>query len=128
MNAGLLLIRLVVGLLFIGHGTQKLFGWFGGHGLKGTAGWLESIGVKPGLLMAFMAGASEIVGGLLFASGVFTWVGGALIAFTMLIAIFTVHGKNGLWITQNGMEYNLVLLAVAIGVALIGPGAYVLFA
>ena len=127
MNVGLLIIRLVVGLLFIGHGAQKWFGWFGGYGLKGTAGYLESIGAKPGVLMAFLAGGAEILGGLLFASGVFTWAGALLIALTMLVAIFKVHGANGLWVTNNGYEYPLVLLAVVIGVALIGPGAYVLF-
>ncbi|WP_342044779.1 DoxX family protein [Bacillus sp. OTU530] len=127
MDTGLLIIRLVVGILFIGHGAQKLFGWFGGYGLKGTGGWLESIGVKPGVFMAFLAGAGELVGGLLFAAGVFTWAGAALITITMLVAIFTVHGKSGLWSTQNGFEYNLVLIAAAIGVALSGPGAYTLF-
>ena len=127
MDTGLLIIRLVVGILFIGHGAQKLFGWFGGYGLKGTGGWLESIGVKPGVFMAFLAGAGELAGGLLFAAGVFTWAGAALITITMLVAIFTAHGKNGLWSTQNGFEYNLVLIAAAIGVALIGPGAYTLF-
>jgi putative oxidoreductase len=130
MNAldwGLLIIRLVVGLTLIGHGLQKLFGWFGGHGLKGTAGWLESIGIKPGQLMAFLAGAGEVVGGLLFASGNLLWVGAALITLIMLVAIFTVHGKNGYWVTNGGMEYNVVLIAVAIGVALTGPGTFVLF-
>lgn len=127
MDLGLLIIRLIIGLLFIGHGAQKLFGMFGGYGLKGTGGWLESIGVKPGVFMAFMAGASEFVGGLLFAAGVLTWVGAILIIITMVVGIATVHGKNGLWATANGYEYNLVLIAVAVGVALSGPGAYVLF-
>jgi putative oxidoreductase len=127
MDLGLLIIRLVVGLTFVGHGAQKLFGWFGGYGLKGTGGWLESIGLKPGVTMALLAGLGELVGGLLFAAGVGTWVGALLIALTMLVAIVKVHGANGYWATQNGYEYNLVLIAVAIGVALIGPGAYVLF-
>ncbi|MED1953043.1 DoxX family protein [Brevibacillus nitrificans] len=127
MDLGLLIIRLVIGLTFAAHGTQKLFGWFGGYGLKGTGGWLDSIGVKPGVLMALLAGLGELVGGLLFAAGVGTWVGAILIAFTMLIAIVKVHGQNGYWATSNGYEYNLALIAVAIGVALIGPGAYVLF-
>ncbi|KZE48296.1 oxidoreductase [Brevibacillus parabrevis] len=127
MDLGLLIIRLVIGLSFAGHGAQKLFGWFGGYGLKGTGGWLESIGVKPGVAMALLAGLAELVGGLLFAAGVGTWVGALLIVFTMLIAIVKVHGQNGYWVTQNGYEYNLTLIAVAIGVALIGPGAYVLF-
>ncbi|MFP3391321.1 DoxX family protein [Brevibacillus sp. SIMBA_040] len=127
MDLGLLIIRLVIGLLFVGHGAQKLFGWFGGYGLKGTGGWLDSIGVKPGVAMALVAGLGELVGGLLFATGVGFWAGAILIAITMLVAIVKVHGQNGLWVTQNGYEYNLALIAVAIGLAMIGPGAYVLF-
>ncbi|MDN4594227.1 DoxX family protein [Polycladomyces subterraneus] len=126
INLGLLIIRLVVGLTFMGHGVQKLFGWFGGHGLKGTAGWMESIGLRPGWWMALLAGLSELIGGALFAAGVGTALGAALIVLTMLVAIFKVHGKNGYWITDGGIEYNVVLIAVAIGVALIGPGSYVL--
>ncbi|WP_248930862.1 DoxX family protein [Paenibacillus hamazuiensis] len=127
IDLGLLIIRLVVGLTFAGHGAQKLFGWFGGYGLKGTGGWLESIGMKPGVTMALLAGLAELVGGLFFAAGVFTWIGAAAIIVTMLVAIIKVHGANGYWVTQNGFEYNLILIAVALGVALIGPGAYVLF-
>ncbi|ENQ3107079.1 putative oxidoreductase [Bacillus sp. 491mf] len=126
MNIGLLIIRLIIGITFMGHGTQKLFGWFGGHGLKGTGGWMESIGLRPGVFMAFMAGATELLGGFLFAAGIFTWVGALFIVGTMLVAIITVHGKNGYWVTQNGFEYNLILITVAVGVALIGPGAYTL--
>jgi putative oxidoreductase len=126
-DLGLLIIRLVVGLSFMGHGAQKLFGWFGGYGLKGTGGWLESIGLKPGVTMALLAGLIELIGGALFAAGVYIWLGAAAIILTMLIAIFKVHGANGYWATQNGFEYNLHLIAIALGVALIGPGAYVLF-
>ncbi|MDI6880758.1 MAG: DoxX family protein [Desulfitobacteriaceae bacterium] len=126
-NLGLLVIRLVVGLTFMGHGAQKLFGWFGGYGPKGTGGFFESIGMKPGLVLAVLAGLSEFIGGVLFASGIFTWIGSLLIVLTMLIAIVKVHGKNGYWVTSNGFEYNLILIAVALGVALIGPGTYVLF-
>jgi putative oxidoreductase len=126
LNIGLLLIRLVIGVLFIGHGAQKLFGWFGGYGLKGTGGWFESIGMKPGVTMALMAGLTELVGGLLFAVGLVTPLGGIMIAATMVIAIAKVHGANGLWSTSNGYEYNLVLLAVTIGIALVGPGQYAL--
>ncbi|ABS24029.1 DoxX family protein [Bacillus cytotoxicus] len=127
MNMGLLIIRLIIGISFMGHAAQKLFGWFGGYGLKGTGGWMESIGLRPGVFMAFMAGATELLGGFLFAAGVFTWVGALLIVGTMLVAIITVHGKNGFWVTENGFEYNLILIAVAVGIALIGPGAYTLF-
>ena len=124
MSFGLLIIRLIVGLTFAGHGTQKMFGWFGGHGLKGTGGWLESIGIKPGVLMAFFAALAEIISGLLFAGGLWLPIAAALIVLTLLVAIFTVHGKNGYWLTQNGFEYNLMLIAISIGVALIGPGTY----
>jgi putative oxidoreductase len=126
LSLGLLIIRLVIGVLFIGHGAQKLFGWFGGHGLKGTGGWFESIGMKPGVTLALLAGLSELLGGLLFALGLLTPLAGILIAATMLMAIIKVHWQNGVWVTSNGYEYNLTLIAVAIGVALIGPGQYAL--
>jgi putative oxidoreductase len=124
MALGLLIIRLVVGLSFAAHGTQKVFGWFGGYGPKGTGGFFDSIGIKPGVLMAVLAGLSELAGGLLFAAGLWTPLGAALIALTMLVAIVKVHGKNGFWATSNGYEYNLTLIAIAIGVALIGAGEY----
>ncbi|MEK4513255.1 DoxX family protein [Paenibacillus anaericanus] len=121
---GLLIVRLVIGLTFVGHGAQKLFGWFGGYGPKGTGGWMESIGIKPGILMAVMAGLSELIGGLLLTLGLFTPFAAALIVITMLVAIVTVHGKNGFWSTGNGYEYNLIVIAIAVGIALIGGGDY----
>jgi putative oxidoreductase len=121
---GLLLIRLVVGLAFVGHGAQKLFGWFGGYGLKKTASVMDSIGMKPGLLSAVAAGLIEFVGGAAFAAGLFTLAAAVLLSLTMVIAIVKVHGKNGFWITNNGYEFNLILIAVFIGVALIGAGEY----
>lgn len=124
MAWGLLVIRLVVGLLFIGHGAQKLFGWFGGYGPKGTGGWMESVGIKPGIVMAVVAGLMELVGGALFALGFVTPLAAVLITAAMLGAIVKVHGKNGLWITSNGIEYQLVLIAVVIGIALTGAGSY----
>lgn len=124
MALGLLIIRLVIGLSFAAHGSQKVFGWFGGYGPKGTGGFFESIGIKPGVLMAVLAGLAEIAGGLLFAAGLWTPLGAALIVLTMLVAIIKVHAKNGYWITSNGFEYNLTLIAIAVGVALIGAGEY----
>lgn len=123
-DLGLLLIRLVVGILFIGHGAQKLFGMFGGYGPKGTGGWMESIGIKPGVLMAVLAGLMEFVGGLLFTLGFLMPLAAALIALAMLGAIVKVHFKNGLWVTANGYEYPLVLLVVAIALALTGAGDF----
>jgi putative oxidoreductase len=124
MALGLLLVRVVVGLLFVGHGAQKLFGWFGGYGPKGTGGWMESIGIKPGVLMAVVAGLMELLGGLLFAVGLLTPLAAVLITLTMLVAIFKVHVKNGIWATANGYEYPLVLIVVVIGIALVGAGSY----
>lgn len=124
LDFGLLIIRLVIGVLFIGHGAQKLFGWFGGYGIKGTGGWFESIGIKPGVTMAVVAGLTELIGGLLFVLGLLTPLAGIMIAGTMVMAIVKVHGANGLWSTQNGYEYNLTILAVTIGIALTGSGQY----
>ncbi|RUT31599.1 DoxX family protein [Paenibacillus zeisoli] len=124
LGLGLLIIRLVIGLLFIGHGAQKLFGMFGGYGPKGTGGWMESVGIKPGVAMAVIAGLIELIGGTLFAIGLITPVAAILIALTMVGAIVKVHGPNGLWATSNGYEYPLVVLAVVIGIALTGAGAY----
>ncbi|MDQ0901413.1 MULTISPECIES: DoxX family protein [unclassified Paenibacillus] len=124
MALGLLIIRLVIGLSFAAHGSQKVFGWFGGYGPKGTGGFFDSIGIKPGVLMAVLAGLAEIAGGLLFAAGLWTPLGAALIVLTMLVAIIKVHAKNGYWVTSNGYEYNLTLIAIAVGVALIGAGEY----
>ncbi|MDF2519272.1 MAG: hypothetical protein K0R59_4568 [Sphingobacterium sp.] len=124
MNVGLLIIRIVLGVTMAGHGTQKLFGWFGGHGIKGTGGFFESIGIKPGVIMAVCAGLSELGGGLLFALGLLTPLAALIIVGTMVVATITVSGKNGYWITENGFEYNFLIIIVVIGIALIGAGAY----
>ncbi len=124
LASGLLLVRLVVGLLLVGHGAQKLFGWFGGYGPKGTGGWMESVGIKPGVFMVVSAGLMELLGGVLFALGLLTPLAALFITLTMLGAIFKVHGKNGIWATANGYEYPLVLIAVVIGIALTGAGSY----
>ncbi|NBI27495.1 DoxX family protein [Chengkuizengella marina] len=124
IGIGLLIIRLVVGLLFIGHGSQKLFGFFGGAGLQGTGGFFESIGLSPGTLMAFIAGAGELVGGILLVLGFITPLASAMILVIMLGAIVKVHAPGGLWATQGGIEYPLVLLATVIGIAFIGSGKY----
>lgn len=126
LDVGLLLIRLVIGLSFMAHGAQKLFGWFGGYGIKGTGGWFESMGMKPGALVALLAGLAELGGGLLLALGLLTPVGGILIALTMVIAIVKVHGANGYWSTQNGFEYNLAILVIGVALALTGGGQYAL--
>ena len=123
MEVGLLVLRLVVGLILAAHGAQKLFGWFGGYGLAGTGGWLESIGFRPGKLQAAMAGGGELVGGLLLALGLATPLAAAMIIGVMLVAAVSVHLQNGFWITAAGYEYNVVLAGAAFALALTGPGA-----
>jgi putative oxidoreductase len=124
MELALLVLRVVVGLLFIGHGTQKLFGWWGGFGIDGTAGFFESIGLKPGKLHATAAGTAETVGGLLIALGLVMPVGAALITAVMVAAVLTVHLKNGLWNQDTGFEYHLTILAAIFALSAIGPAEW----
>ncbi|GGA26848.1 DoxX family protein [Paenibacillus physcomitrellae] len=124
LSFGLLLIRLIIGLIFAGHGAQKLFGWFGGHGLKGAGAWMESVGIKPGVPAAAAAGWIEFAGGLAFAAGLFTPVIAILLALTMVMAIIKVHGRNGFWAASNGYEPNVILIAVFVGIAFTGAGSY----
>lgn len=124
MIVGLLLIRAIPGSLLIGHGTQKLFGWFGGKGLVGTATAFESNGYRPGRVFAFMAGFGEAAGGLLIALGFMTPLACAAIVGVMLNAIVGVHWSKGIWGTNGGYEYPLTLAAVAAGIAFAGPGRF----
>jgi len=125
MAYGMLFLRVVVGLLLFGHGAQKLFGWFGGHGPQGTAGFFGSLGFRRrhALPMAVLAGLSEAAG-LLLALGFLTPLACLAIATVMVVAVGTVHWKNGLWATDGGFEFNLVLWTVAIMVAAAGPGRF----
>jgi len=123
MAQGLLVLRLIFGIVMAAHGAQKLFGWFGGYGLSGTGGFLESIGFRPGRFFAFAAGASEFAGGLLIAAGLFGPVGPALVLATMIVAAITVHWKGGLFAQSNGIEVPLLYAAAAIALGLTGPGA-----
>jgi putative oxidoreductase len=111
-----LTLRVLIGGLFVGHGTQKLFGWFGGHGLDGTGGFFESLGLKPGKRNAAAAGIAEAGGGALFASGIALPLAGAAITGTMTTAIRHVHGAKGPWTTDGGWEYNAVLIAATLAV------------
>lgn len=124
MDIGLLAIHVIVGVLFIGHGAQKLFGLFGGHGLEGTGAFFESIGLRPGKLHAGLAGGAEFFGGALLAIGLFVPFAAAALIATMVAAIVKVHATNGPWATDGGYEYNLVLIAVALVLAGAGAGTY----
>ena len=119
---GLTALRIPIGIIFAAHGAQKLFGWFGGHGLEGTAGWMASIGLEPGYLMALLAGGAEFFGGLALIAGVLVRLAAPALAFTMLVAILSVHAGNGLFMSNNGYEFGLALLAASLGIAISGAG------
>ena len=118
----LLLVRLIIGLGFAAHGAQKLFGWFGGYGLAGTGGFLETLGFRPGKAFAAAAGFAELAGGLLLAFGLLGPVGPALVISAMVVAIATVHLRNGFFAASNGVELPLLYLVIAVSYAFAGYG------
>lgn len=124
MELGLLVLRVIVGALFVGHGAQKLFGVLGGQGIPGTAAFFERTGLRPGKVHAVAGGLAELTGGLLLALGLVTPVAAVLLTAVMTAAILTVHMRNGLWSSNGGFEYNLVLIAVAFALAAVGAGAW----
>lgn len=123
-NAGFaaLALRIPIGITFMAHGAQKLFAWFGGYGLEGTGQWMASIGLEPGYLMALMAGSSEFLGGIALLIGLLVRPAGLVLAITMLVAIFSVHFVNGLFMSNNGYEFGLALLAASVSLMFSGAG------
>lgn len=117
-----LALRIPVGIIFAAHGAQKLFGAFGGYGLAGTGQWMDSIGLHPGVLMALLAGAAEFFGGLALVAGLLVRPAAAALAVTMLVAILDVHITKGLFLSNNGYEYALALLAVTVSLLISGAG------
>lgn len=116
-------LRLGLGTVFVAHGAQKLFGWFGGYGLEATGQWMDSIGLSPGWLMALLAGGSEFFGGLLIIAGLMTRLAALSAAITMLVAIVSVHLANGFFISNNGYEYAFALLTMAAALIIRGAGS-----
>jgi len=123
MHEGLLIARLVFGLLMAAHGSQKAFGWFNGYGLQGTGGFFESIGFRPGRLFAGAAASAEIAGGLLLALGLLGPIGPALIVSVMIVAAVSVHWGS-VFAASNGVEVPLLYATVAVTLALTGPGLW----
>ena len=121
---GAAILRVLLGAAFATHGTQKLFGWFGGYGLAGTGGFFESIGFRPGRLFAAAAGLGELLGGLLTAFGFLGPVGPALVLSVMLVATIAVHLKNGFFAQNNGYEMPFVYTVAALPYALTGFGPF----
>ncbi|MGO1191057.1 MULTISPECIES: DoxX family protein [Vibrio] len=117
-----LILRIPTGIILMAHGSQKLFGWFGGGGLEGTGQFMASLGLSPGELMAFLAGSGEFFGGLLILLGLLTRPAAAVVAFTMVVAIVSVHLPNGLFLANGGYEFGLALLAIAVSLVFSGSG------
>ena len=123
-NAGFatLALRIPIGITFMAHGAQKLFAWFGGYGLEGTGQWMESFGLAPGYLLALMTGGAEFFGGIALLIGLLVRPAAFVLAFTMLVAIVSVHFVNGLFMSNNGYEFALALLAASFSLLMSGAG------
>lgn len=119
---GSLALRLSIGIIFMAHGSQKLFGWLGGYGLEGTGQFMESLGLTPGYTMALLSGGTEFLGGLALILGLLARPAAAGLAFTMVMAIMTVHIGNGLFMDNNGYEFALSLLAASVALFFNGAG------
>lgn len=124
LSTSTLPLRLIAGVIFAAHGAQKLFAWFGGYGLEGTGQWMDSIGLGPGYLMALLVGSTEFFGGILLILGLLTRPTSAVLAITMVVAIVKVHLANGLFMSNNGYEFALALLAMTLALAISGAGKY----
>lgn len=116
-------LRLAAGGIFVAHGAQKLFGWFGGYGIEGTAGWMASIGLEPSVLLTVLVGSAEFFGGLLLMLGLLVRPTALVLAFAMLVAIFSVHIGNGLFMSNNGYEFALALMVISVGLLIRGAGS-----
>jgi putative oxidoreductase len=124
LSTGLLLARLILGTMLAAHGSQKLFGWFGGYGLAGTGGFFEQLGFRPGRAFAAAAAVSEITAGVLIVLGFLGPIGPALMLSVMIVAAVSVHWKQGLFATTNGIEVPLLYGTAGLALALTGPGSY----
>jgi putative oxidoreductase len=122
MSVGMLALRVVVGGLFFGHGTQKLKGWFGGSGLEGTEKMMDKLDMYPTRVNAIASGTAEAVGGALLVAGLAVPVAAAGLIGTMVTAVRKVHWKNGPWNSNRGWEYNAVLIAAVMSIVDAGPG------
>ena len=121
----LLLLRTVIGVVFVAHGAQKLFGAFGGRGLDVVANVMAGYGLKPGIFFAVLCGIAEFGGGLLLLAGLLTPLAGLIIIGVMVVAIVVSTGQDGfIPLGGVGYEYNLVLIAVALALVIAGPGRW----
>lgn len=121
---GLTVVRILVGIIFVAHGSQKLFGAFGGYGLEGTGQYMASLGLTPGYLMALLSGSAEFFGGLGLVVGLLARPAAVVLAATLVVAILSVHISHGLFMANNGYEFALALLGGVIAVLIEGAGKF----
>jgi putative oxidoreductase len=121
---GLLILRVVVGLMLAGHGAQKVFGWWGGTGMTGWVGAMKRMRIRPAVPWAWASALAELLGGLAVAIGILSPLGNFAIAGSMLVAMALVHWPKGFWVTKGGYEFNLLIIATVAALAVIGPGTY----
>ncbi|RUO79981.1 DoxD-like family protein [Idiomarina tyrosinivorans] len=119
-----LVLRIAAGIIFFAHGSQKLFGAFGGYGLEGTGQWMASVGLEPGYLMALLAGLAEFLGGIAIFFGLLTRPAALMLSVTMVVAILSVHLGNGLFMANNGYEFGLALLVISLSLVISGGGRW----
>ena len=117
-------LRVPIGIILAAHGSQKLFGWFGGYGLEGTGQWMTSIGLNPGYVMALLAGSAEFFGGIALIIGLLTRPAASVSAVTMMVALFGVHWGKGFFLDSHGIEYVLALSSATVTLILMGGGRY----
>ncbi|MCS3467198.1 putative oxidoreductase [Pseudomonas sp. JUb42] len=121
---GITVLRIIVGILLMAHGSQKLFGFFGGYGLEGTGQYMASLGLNPGYLMALMSGSAEFFGGLALFLGLLARPAALVVTIMLAVAILTVHIHNGLFMANNGYEYGLALMAATLAILIEGAGRF----
>src|SRR5690348_13709216 len=121
---GLLILRVVIGLILAAHGAQKLFGWWGGPGMAGWTGAMTRMRIRPPAAWAWISALGEILGGIGLVVGLLTPLASFAIIASMLVAITLVHWPRGFWVSKGGYEFNLSIIAGALAVALTGPGSY----
>ena len=121
---GLLILRVVIGLIVAGHGFQKLFGWWGGPGMQGWVGAMSRMRIRPAVPWAWISTLAEVLGGIGLALGLLTPLPSLAIAGSMLVAIALVHWPRGFWVAKGGYEFNLSILAAITAIAVAGAGAY----
>jgi putative oxidoreductase len=124
LDMAITILRVLIGVLMFGHGAQKLFGWFGGRGLDGATGMVSKLGFRQARFWAWMLALVEALGGLSLIFGFLTPIGAAILLADMIVAGVKVHAPKGIWNTQGGVEYNLVLIAALLVIGLAGPTYY----